>query len=239
MPLYSCAERTILTFYVIYSSLSDSRHCDQYSWANQGVSRLLKREPQVKKSYFHIDTPKGPSSNFMKPAYQLVTPSNTSTVLIYYIGDEKRSCWFSSWQCFKSKLEDLTSGHAHQSYKVYKMHVTKHTTTAKVMLLKSLPPATHCMPVPQPRNSKQVKNIRSNHSGCRSNICHMIHFTSFMNWLLTYQISYMWYTHILIWYVFAATKNCLISWIECFWYSISTIGDFYASINTCFLTHSV
>ena len=70
-------------------------HCDQYRWANQGVCQLPKREPQVKKSYFHIETPKGPSSNFMKDAYQLVAPSNTSTVLIHYIGDEKEVVDFS------------------------------------------------------------------------------------------------------------------------------------------------
>ena len=102
----------ILTF---YSSLTDDWRCDQYRWANQGVRRLPKREPQVKKPYFHIETPKGPSSNFMKHACQLVTPSNTSTVLIHYIiGDEKKLLIFPM-AMLQIKLEDLISGHAHRS----------------------------------------------------------------------------------------------------------------------------
>ena len=47
----------ILTF---YSSLTDDWHCDQYRWSNQGVRRLPKREPQVKKSYFYIEHHRAP-----------------------------------------------------------------------------------------------------------------------------------------------------------------------------------
>ena len=74
----------------IYSSLTDDWCCDQYRYMGKsGSLSASKKELQVRKSFFHIDTPKVPSSNFMKHAYQPLTPSNTSTVLIHYIGDEK------------------------------------------------------------------------------------------------------------------------------------------------------
>ena len=61
---------------------------------------------------YTIDTPKGPSSNFMKHTYQLAAPSNTSTILVHNIGYEKEVTDLAMLQI---KLEDLTSGHAHQS----------------------------------------------------------------------------------------------------------------------------
>ena len=96
----------------------------------------------------------------MKHAYQLITPSNTSTVLIHYIGDEKEVVDFPHGNASNqtgrphvrtcpSVLKILQDACKHSTTaKAYKSHVTK------------VPPATH-MPVLQPRNSKQVKNIRS------------------------------------------------------------------------------
>ena len=43
--------------------------CDQYHWSNQGVRWLPRKDPRVKKSYFHVDTPNGPSREFVKHAY--------------------------------------------------------------------------------------------------------------------------------------------------------------------------
>ena len=133
----------ILTFYVICSSLTDDWRCDQYRWANQGVRRLPKREPQVKKSYFHIDTPKRPSSNFVKHAYQLVAPSNTSTVLIHYIGDEKEVVDFPHGNA----SNQTGRPHVRTCPSVLKslQDVCKHTTTAKAYKshVTQVPPPTH------------------------------------------------------------------------------------------------
>ena len=83
-------EQKVMTCVWIYSSLTDDWCCDQYRYMGKsGSLSASKKELQVRKSIFHIDTPKVPSSNFMKHAYQPLTPSNTSTVLIHYIGDEK------------------------------------------------------------------------------------------------------------------------------------------------------
>ena len=83
-------EQKVMICVWIYSSLTDDWCCDQYRYMGKsGSLSASKKELQVRKSFFHIDTPKVPSSNFMKHAYQPLTPSNTSTVLIHYIGDEK------------------------------------------------------------------------------------------------------------------------------------------------------
>ena len=52
--------------------------CDQYHWSNQGVRWLPRKDPRVKKSYFHVDTPNGPSREFVKHAYQLLLTSGLS-----------------------------------------------------------------------------------------------------------------------------------------------------------------
>ena len=54
--------------------------CDQYHWSNQGVRWLPRKDPRVKKSYFHVDTPNGPSREFVKHAYQLL-PHNSANYL--------------------------------------------------------------------------------------------------------------------------------------------------------------
>ena len=66
--------------------------CDKYWWHNQGVRRLPKKAPRIKKSYFQLDTPKGASASFTKHAYQLMDPTIT---LIQYLGDEKVAVEFA------------------------------------------------------------------------------------------------------------------------------------------------
>ena len=84
------------------------------------------------------------------------------------------------------------------------------------------------MPVLQPRNSKQVKIIRSKQL----------------------QKQHLSHDALYIWYAFAATKSCLMSWIKCFWYSPRYLSccdviwhnystRWFLCINTCFPTHSV
>ena len=206
-----CVERNKAIIY-FYSSLTDDWRCDQYRWANQGVRRLPKREPQVKKSYFHIDTPKGPSSNFVKDAYQLVAPSNTSTVLIHYIGDEKEVVDFphgnASNQAGRphirtcpSVLKSLQDACKHTTTaKAYKSHVTK------------VPPPTH-MPVLQPRNSKQVKNIRSKQLQ-KQRLSHDALYN-----LHELAVDLPDFVHAIRTHPDLVCICCSMSWIVCFWYS--------------------
>lgn len=65
----------------------DDWKCDQYRWVNQGVTKLPRAKPVLRKMYFSLDSPEGPSQEFQRYAYQLL--SNMSVTLIQYLGDEK------------------------------------------------------------------------------------------------------------------------------------------------------
>ena len=41
----------------------------QYRWVNNAVRKLPKKQPVVKKTYFQVDTPNGPCSEFVKHSY--------------------------------------------------------------------------------------------------------------------------------------------------------------------------
>ena len=73
--------------------MSDDWRCDQYRWVNNAVIKLPRKNPTIKKTYYHADTPNGPSREFVKQAHELV-PSN-GNVLIHYIGNEKTACDFA------------------------------------------------------------------------------------------------------------------------------------------------
>ncbi len=53
---------------------------------NQGVAKLPRKGPRLRKLYFVADTPGGPSKDFQRHAYQHLD-SNLLTV-IHYAGDE-------------------------------------------------------------------------------------------------------------------------------------------------------
>ena len=67
----------------------DDWQCDQLRWSNQGVQKLPRKDPTIKKSYFFISSSSGTSKLFMKHAFELLAPNDVSTVLIHCIGDEK------------------------------------------------------------------------------------------------------------------------------------------------------
>lgn len=66
--------------------LLEDWRCDQHRWINQGVKMLPQKNPCVRKSCFIVDTPNGPSKDFGKHAYQLI--SSKTFTLIYYLGNE-------------------------------------------------------------------------------------------------------------------------------------------------------
>ena len=139
---------------------ADDWRSDQYRWYNSGVRSLPKKNPKVKKSYFQLHTPEGPSNEFVKHAYQLLTDSTKGAVLIHYMGDETCAIEFAHGNASKeqSRPYNRICPSVIQSMKdscksdtpatVYREHITK------------VPPATH-LAVLQPRNTRQVKNIRS------------------------------------------------------------------------------
>ena len=69
--------------------VTDDWRCDQNRWVNQGVRRLPRKKPHIKKMYFQLSTQDGVTADFVKHAYELLPPSNSATALIHYLGDEK------------------------------------------------------------------------------------------------------------------------------------------------------
>ena len=53
------------------NSATDDWRCDQYRWVHNGVTRLPRAKPLVRKFYFSIDTPDESSNNFTRHAYML------------------------------------------------------------------------------------------------------------------------------------------------------------------------
>ena len=43
----------------------------------------------------HVDTPNGPSREFVKHAYQLLPPNSGNVVLLHYMGDERAAVSFT------------------------------------------------------------------------------------------------------------------------------------------------
>ena len=131
----------------------------------------------MKKSYFQINTPNGPSSAFMRHAYQLLTPSSSKGSPNTLTGDESAAVNFNHG----NSVKHLTRPHIRTCPSVLRSleKECKHTTTAKVYRshITQVPPPTHTS-VLQPRSKKQVKNARC----LRGNACHMILCTTSMNW---------------------------------------------------------
>ena len=120
------------------------------------MTRLPKRQPKVKKCYFKTQTPKGPSSDFRKHAYKLDPPNDFT--LIHYLGDERAASSFPH-----GNKENDDRAHIRTCPSVLTELKTKCNTSTTSRVYKSaitnIPSVAH-MPVLQPRNSKQVENIR-------------------------------------------------------------------------------
>jgi len=79
----------------------DDWRCDQYRWVNQGVTKLPRKDPKIRKLYFDSDTPNDPSKDFQRHAYQLL--SEKTLTVIHYQGDESASVDF----CHRSATKHL------------------------------------------------------------------------------------------------------------------------------------
>ena len=140
--------------------VTDDWRCDQNRWVNQGVRRLPRKKPHIKKMYFQLNTQDGVTADFVKHAYELLPPSNSTTVLIHYLGDEKAAVPYEHGNYKRndgrvhirtcpSVLKSLENDcKVNPPAKIYKKRITHNP-----------PPETH-IAVKQPRDIKQVKNIR-------------------------------------------------------------------------------
>ena len=140
----------------------DDWRCDQYRWCNSGVKKLPKHSPKIKKSYFQIDSPdNGASHAFTKHAYQLLSPTTDkgNAVLIHYLGNEAAAIDFPH-----GNSSQLTRAHVRTFPSVIEKlkNSCAHGTAATVYrnLVADIPPSTH-IAVLQPKDTRQVKNIKS------------------------------------------------------------------------------
>ena len=133
-----------------------------------------------------INYPDGPSSQFTKHGYQLMT--NTSIVLVHYLvhylGDENMAVhfphgntkhnkdhgyvWTSPSVLRKAEKRSMTE----QPPKIYKSEITQ-------------PVSTPYLSIMQPCNSKQVENIYDS-SNWKNRDYHMMSFTMSTSLLMTY-----------------------------------------------------
>ena len=144
-------------FYVSLTLTEDWR-CDQYRWSNQSVRRLPKKDPRIKESYFQVDTPNGPSGEFVKHAYELLPPNSNNVVLVHYMGDEKAAVSFAHGNAkgLERTRHIRTCPSVLRSIENECDQATPATVYRK--LVTAVPPTMH-MPVKQPQNTKQAKNI--------------------------------------------------------------------------------
>lgn len=131
--------------------------CDQHRWINQGVRKIPRKDPVLKKSYFQMLTNKGPSADFSRHSYELMDKAD-SVVLVHYLGNERAAEEFSHGN---SKLNERVHVRTCPSVLRRLDDKCKTDTTAKVYKseITQVPPASH-VSVLCPRNSKQVENIR-------------------------------------------------------------------------------
>ena len=112
----------------------------------------------MQKSYFQISRPNGPSSEFVKHAYELLPLSNSNTILVHYIGDENAAVDYAhgnakseSSRLYVRTCPSILQGlkkecKTNSAVKVYRSQITQ------------IAVPTH-LSVKQPRDIKQVKNV--------------------------------------------------------------------------------
>ena len=113
------------------------------------------------KNHFHLETPDGITTQFIKHVYKLIT-SNNNAVLIHYIGDE--SCAVDFPHGIRNASTDSTRAYIRTCPSVIKsLQESCKSDTPTTVYRKHVTnvPSVRYMAVLQPRNVRQVKNIRS------------------------------------------------------------------------------
>lgn len=134
----------------------------QYRLINQGVRSLPQKDPVLRKSYFQLSTPEGPSKEFTRHSYQLIS-GGTNVTLIHYIGNENVAVSYPHGnrkhyqerpftRTCPSVLQNLKQAcTTSTASKVYKSSVTQVSEGINDHLA-----------VLQPRDQNQVHNVRMN-----------------------------------------------------------------------------
>jgi len=143
------------SFYLVF--FADDWRCDRYRWVNQGVTKLPRKEPKVRKHYFDTDTPSGPSKEFQKLSYQLLEESNHTLIHVM-----KRKPMTLPMDVLQNTLKSHKYVHAHLQFEIY---ICK-TEKASVVYKKEIS-SMQCDPVlvgvQTLRNMKQLCNLQVKH----------------------------------------------------------------------------
>ena len=134
----------------------DDWRADQHTWVHNGVTSLPRKEPRVKKSYYLLDTPNGPSKAFQRHTYQL---PNKDITVIHYIGDERAMSHFPHRNAKYSTSPFIRSCPSHIKKWEEKCQVNKANVVYKKEVAQASCQPEH-VPVCIPRNLQQLRSIR-------------------------------------------------------------------------------
>lgn len=135
----------------------DDWKCDQYRWYNNGSHKLPRSKPRVKKVFYKIDLPDGPSGVFRRHAYTLM-PFPNKMVLIHYMGDESQAVDFP-YGNMASSSKNYVRTCPSVLYDLKKKSITETPKSLYMSSLTQNPSDVHAS-VLDPRNIKQVQNCR-------------------------------------------------------------------------------
>ena len=139
----------------------DNWKADQMRWRSNGVVQLPKKCPTLKKRYFILDTPNGPSDSFRKEVYQLI--DDRDYLLIHYMGDQSAIAQFPHRNTKKSDRNFVRTCPSTMK----KLSKECKTQPANVVYKKEVAQANAAenhVPTVLPRNLKQLQNLRFQHS---------------------------------------------------------------------------
>ena len=136
---------------------TDDWKCDQYRWINQGVTSLPRKSPKLKKTYFSIDTPCGPSLKFQKHSYPLIE-SQSNAILVHYIGDESEAVDFPHRSAHKTVQPFFRTLPSYMNACAKMVEVAKANIVYKKEIgeMKS----GDLKKIATPRNVQQLRNLR-------------------------------------------------------------------------------
>ena len=135
----------------------DDWRADQHRWVHNGVASLPRKEPRVKKSYYLLDTPDGPSKAFQRHTYQL--PNNKNITVIHYVGDESVASHFPHRNAKHSTTPFIHSCPSYLKKWEEKCQVNKANVVYKKEVAQTSCQPEH-VPVCTPRNMQQLRSIR-------------------------------------------------------------------------------
>ena len=139
----------------MYWHSTDDWRADQIRWINNGVTALPRKDPVLKKSYFVMDTPNGPSKSFQQHAYQLI--GSKEITVIHYIGDETSITKFAH----RNGKDSIPFVQTCPSY--LKKCATECKLSKANVVYKREVAQMSCQPERiHPRNMKQLRNLRFN-----------------------------------------------------------------------------